>query len=183
MKTGNLLLIVIVAVIAGFFLRTVLIPCRGNDTINDTIYVPYVLEGTINEVHPAPISISLGNPSDPIIRTLYDSIFLEADTAAIFADYRAVRQYSNVVIDSAGVYIYYDAKTSLNRLYDVHFDWRFTGQDKIINNYPNRFYWGAAGSYTDRPDVYLSFAYQRERYLYFGGLNNRAFLFSVMRSF
>ena len=115
--------------------------------------------------------------------TIYQLQKVPADTAMIIAEWNKVREYSDTLVDNSDVYIHLSEKVAYNALFDRKTIYEVRCQDKIINNYPNRFYWGAAGSYTDRFDVYLSFAYQRERYLYFGGLNNRAFLFSVMRSF
>lgn len=185
MKARTVVYIAIVAVIAGYILRTVTHSCDPPIMDTDTIYVQRTVKDEITQVHPAPVKIELANPSEKVFTTVYDPIPIPADTNAILADWNKIRAYDTIPFNDESLFLRVEQRVFRNRILDQTFSREVRGTDKIITNtvFRNGFYYG--GSLSLRLNFELNLAYQRDQSIYIIGADpfNKDLSLSYLRAF
>jgi len=141
MKTSNLIFIVLVAVIAGFILRTIVIPCNPAIPGSDTTHIERTVYDTIFQDVPVPVKIVR---IDTIIKpvTVYKLQKQAIDTAFIIAEWNKLRIYDDVLKDDSTGYIRLAEKVSYNKIHDRTLYFESRCRDRVITNtiHPTGFY-------------------------------------------
>jgi len=183
MKTANLLTVVLIAMVVGFFLHPLIRPCKENEVIlSDTIYIDKIIRDTIYQNVPV-VRVEKVIEYDSIYTTIFQPIKIPVDTAAIIAEFNTIRSFSDTLLYNDSIYVHLKEKVAYNRLFDRQLYYEVYTKDKIITNtvYRNGFYYG--GSLSLRMNFEFNLGYQHNKNIYILGANNKDISFCFLRAF
>ena len=127
------------ALVGGFILHPIILPCSDPIMDTDTIYVHSVSYDTIIQEKPVPVDVIKYVPE---YTTIYQPVTVPVDTTAIIREYFSVRYYDDILKDDSTGYLRLKEKVYQSEIIDreVFFQSRCT--DKIITNtiYPSGLY-------------------------------------------
>ena len=134
MKTGTLIIIVLLALGLGFILYPIIRPCKENTIIStDTVYVYHTIRDTI---YPAPVTIIKRDTVYPVSTNLGDFIEQGTELSTDFdiSSFLVVNSYDDILKDDPEGFIRLREKTQNNIIFDRELIFESRCRDKIITN-------------------------------------------------